>query len=80
VREATEARNDRKYPHKYGVVCAIHRQAAQQHDRVAKRASVISLETTHGKIAHYESKRKTCSRRFARHRVQHGFFENICQK
>ena len=36
VREATEARNDRRYPHKYGVVCAIHRQAAQQHDRVAK--------------------------------------------
>lgn len=44
VREATEARNDRRYPHKYGVVCSIHRQAAQQHDRVAKHAPAISLE------------------------------------
>jgi hypothetical protein len=43
-----------------GVICSIHRQAARQHDRVAKHASAISLEVKHGKIAHRGSNRKTC--------------------
>ena len=46
VREPTEARNDRRYPHKYGVVCAIHRQAARQHDRVPKHASAFAQAHT----------------------------------
>ena len=52
------ARSDRRNPHKYGVVIALHRQAARQHGRVAKRASIISFGKTHGNIARHADERK----------------------
>jgi hypothetical protein len=45
------ARSDRENPHKYGVVIALHRQAARQHGRIAKRASIIWFGKTPGNIA-----------------------------
>src|SRR4051794_443451 len=60
--------------------CAIHRQAAQQHDRVAKHASVTSLGSTHGKIAYHASKRKTCGQRFARHRKRRSLSQKLGAK
>ena len=56
------ARSDRESPHKYGVVSSIHRQAARQHGRVARRASIISFGKTRGNIARHADERKVCGR------------------
>jgi hypothetical protein len=45
-REATEVRNDRRYPHKYGVIRSINGQAAHQHDHVAKRLDDFARNST----------------------------------
>jgi hypothetical protein len=42
---------------------------------------MIALRQAHGKIVYYESGQKTCSRRFARARMQRCFFFGItCRK
>jgi hypothetical protein len=52
VRDAAGIRNNRRNPHKYGLIRSIRGHAAQQHGRVARRASTISFGKMHGEIAH----------------------------
>ena len=61
VREATGARNPLRFPHKYGAISAIHRQAARRHDGVAKDPSMISRKTTHGKSVYRATNQKSVS-------------------
>jgi hypothetical protein len=42
-------------------VSSIHRQAARQYDRVAKRASIISFGKTRGNIARHADERTICA-------------------
>jgi hypothetical protein len=75
------ARRDRENPHKYAVVIALHRQAARQHGRIAKRASIIWFGKTPGNIARHADERKVGGRQaHAKRRVKRLLSENLCLK
>jgi hypothetical protein len=74
-------RSDQETPHKYGVLIALHRQAARQHGRVAKRASIISFGRTPGDIARHADERKVGGRQaHAARRAKQLLPENLCRK
>src|SRR6266404_1288520 len=73
-------RSDRRNPHKYGVVIALHSQAARQHGRVARRASIISWEDARTYRGVTQANGKSAVGKPAQRRPRRSFFQKTVPK